>query len=208
MAGLQTNVRDAGLPAVFYKKAIKHEFESQKQGREIYVDVDFVKIMIPGDIATELDQPVREDHKKRWPKQWAHYANNMAGDQREIGTPLAEWPRLTPAMVEELKALKFFTVDSIANASDAQLGSIQMIVGMSPFKLREHAQRFMKIANEDAHIVETDDKTKKLEAELSENKQSLKALQDQLAALTNALQTKPAGKRRGPKPKVKEADKE
>lgn len=193
---LSTDVQNGNsLSAKFHKKAVKHEFESQKQGREIYIDMDYVEIMVPGDVLTVLDQPVREDHKARFPRQWAHYQNTSGGDSREVGTPLSEWPRLTPAQIEELRALKFFTVEAIANAGDSNLSKIQMIAGMSPFALRDHAQRFIKLANEDAAMMVQDDKTKKLEEELAANKAQMAAMQEQMAQLMETLNKPKPGRK-------------
>lgn len=194
MAGLQTDIQSV-LPARFYKKAVKQEFESEKQGREIYVDVDYVEINIPGDVLNTIDTPARDDHKRKYAQAWAHYQNTQGGDAREIGTPLTEWPRLTPAQVMELKAMKFFTVESIANASDANLNSIKMVAGMSPFALREHAQRFIKIANEDAKTTESDNKTKQLEEELAANKVQMAAMQEQMMQLMAAMNKPKPGRK-------------
>ena len=165
---------DSRLAVIFYKRPMPNEFESNKQGRPIFYDADFVKIMIPGDKDSIIDTFAREDHKKKFPQHWAHYQNQQAGDSREIGTPLAQWPRLTPSQVEELRALKFFTVEAVANASDAQLQKIGMAAGMSPYAFRDHAVRFLKVAEGDSAAQEAEERTKQLEAEKQ-------ALVDQMA---------------------------
>ena len=132
---------DSRLAVKFYSKTVPNKFESEKQGRPIFFDLDYVQIFVPGDNTSVIDQPVREDHKQRFPLQWARYNNNRSENTHEIGTPLTQWPRITPAQAEELRALKFYTVEGIANASDASLQSIGMIAGMAPYAFREHAQR-------------------------------------------------------------------
>jgi hypothetical protein len=47
--------------------------------------------------------------------------------------------------VEELRALKFYTVESVANAADAQLQRIGMVAGMSPYAFRDAAVRFLAL---------------------------------------------------------------
>lgn len=185
---------DARLAVMFYKKAVKNEFESQKEGRPIFMDMDYVKISVPGDNTTEIDQPVREDHKKRFPLHWAHYQNMTQGDAKEIGTPLSQWPRLTISQVEELRALKFYTVESVANASDANIQRIQMIAGMSPYAFREHAQRFLKIADSDAITAEAEEKARAAEERAA-------ALEARLAEMEEKLLAKAEPKPRGRKPK-------
>lgn len=190
---------DSRLAVRFYIKPVKNEFESERQGHPIFVDMDFVQIFVPGDNNSVIDQPVREDHKSRFPIQWAHYQNKKDTRTHEIGTPLTEWPRITPSQAEELRALKFYTVESIANASDASIQNIGMLTGMSPYAFREHAQRYLKVASQDAGLNEVEEKNKQLEAELNENRVRMAELEAKLAQL---LEAKPA--KRGRKPKVTE----
>lgn len=156
---------DSRLAVIFYSKPVENEFQSQAQGRPIFEDREFVKIFVPGDNTTAIDTPAREDHKKRFPLHWAHYMNKHGGDQREIGTPLAQWPRLQPSQAEELRALKFYTVESIASAADAQLQRIGMVAGMSPYAFRDAAIRFLSLASDDSKAAEVEARAKALEEE-------------------------------------------
>lgn len=198
---------DSRLAVRFYVRPVLNEFETEAQGRPIYRDVDYVEIFVPGDNNTIIDQPVREDHKKRFPIQWAHFQNKHSQDTREIGTPLADWTQVTKAQAEELRAMKFYTVDSVANASDQNVMRIGMIAGMSPYAFREKAQQFLKVAsgvavaNEaEKHAKEVEAKNAELAAQLAENNATIALLQAQMAQLLESA-TKPA--KRGPKPKVK-----
>jgi len=175
---------DDRLPVVFYSKAVKNEFESAKQGRPIFFDVDMIKIYVPGDDTLVVDTFVREDHKQKWPRQWAHYQNKRSGDQRLVGkTPLTEWPRLTQSQVEELRAMKFFSVDDIANAGDSALQSLGMVGGMSPFAFREAAQRFLKVAAGDAQDTKLQQALAAQTQANADLQEQMKAMQAQLAAL-------------------------
>lgn len=188
---------DSRLAVHFYKKALPHEFESQKQGRPIFYEVDFVRIQVPGDPTLAVDTPVREDHKQRFPLHWARYQNAHGGDVKEVGTPLDQWPALNKAQVEELRAQKFTTIESIATASDAQLQRIGMTAGMSPFAFRERAQRFLKVAHDDAVANQAEERNKALEKQLQDQAEAMKAMQEQLASLSQP-------KKRGRKPKAQE----
>ena len=59
--------------------------EFYENDRKPYEGVPFVRIMIPGDKTTEIDQPVREDHKERFPRQWLYYQMKNS-DGSLIGT--------------------------------------------------------------------------------------------------------------------------
>ena len=66
---------DSALSVLFYSKAMQNEFESKKQGRPIFFDVDMVRIFLPGDDKNIIDTFARDDHKERFPRQWEHYRN-------------------------------------------------------------------------------------------------------------------------------------
>lgn len=178
---------DSRLAVMFFKQATENAFESEAQGRPIFYDVDMVRIQVPGDTTTVIVAPVREDHKKRFPLQWAHFMNMHGGDPREIGTPLSQWPRLGQSQVEELKALKFFTVESIATAADQQLQRINMIAGMSPYAFRDHAIRFLKIAQDDSTTQAAEDRAKALEEENKKLREETDAKLAEMAAQIAAL---------------------
>ena len=164
------------LIAQFYTGVVFMSFKSEEAGRPIYEDVDFIKIFIPGDKNNIIDRPCHEGDKQRFPQQWAHYKNQKDGDQKEIGTPITEWPKLSLSQKEELKALKFFTVESVANASDQALSKIGMIGGMSPYAFRDAAIRFLKVATDDAAVSKIESESKKEIDELKSQIEELKRL--------------------------------
>lgn len=186
---------DAALHVIFYKKPVKLEYQSEIEKRAIFQDTDFIKITTPGNVTNIVDTPAREDHKQRFPRQWQAYANRAEGvGQGAIGTPVSEWPRITPAQSEELRALKFYTVEAIAHASDAQLQGIGMIAGQSVFSFREDARRFLSIADVEAKQAEADrllgDAKAQIEAERAalrvereQNQQAMRQMQEQMQAL-------------------------
>lgn len=142
---------DAALSVLFYSKPLQNNFESEEAKRPIFYDADMVKIFLPGDDKTVIDTFARDDHKKRFPLQWSHYQNKREGDQRLAGkTPITQWARVTPAMAEELRAIKFIAVEDIANASDMQLQSMGMIAGQSPHSFRDAARNYLRMANGEA----------------------------------------------------------
>ena len=193
---------DARLAVRFYTKPVQNEFETNRQARPIFADCDYVEIFVPGDNLSILNQPVREDHKTRFPLQWAHYQNKHGGDTKEIGTPLSQWSLLSPAQVEELRALKFYTVENIANASDSSLQRINMIAGMSPFSFRDRAARFLKSASEESLANLDNERIKALEAENAEMKSKLDSI---LANMQTTERKKPGRPKKVVKPSVQKS---
>jgi hypothetical protein len=199
------NNPDARLWVQFYRKPVENAFKSEQEQRPVFDEVDFVKIMVPGDKLSIIDTFVRDEHKRRFPMQWAAY-QNRTGDQMKIsGTPISEWPRISAAQAEELRALKFYTVESIASASDAQLQHIGMIAGQSAFTFRDDAKRFLSLADAAAKQREADEKLKAVNEEFAKKEADLKAqmeeMRKQMAALLAATTEKLEGeKKRGRKP--------
>jgi hypothetical protein len=195
---------DARLAVQFYKKSVKQDDASNEANRPIFKEFDFVRIMIPGDNLTEIDTYAQESHKQRFPRQWAHYQNQVGSHQDIVGTPLEQWPQVTRSQAEELRGLKFHTVESIAECSDQQLQRIGMVAGMSPHNFRLKAKAFLNLANDSAEVAHREEELQALRAEndkiKAETDAKLAAMQEQMSALL-ATVAKPKTR----KPKVVEA---
>ena len=197
---------DSRLAVQFYKKTVKQDIASDEAGRPIFKEFDFVRIMIPGDNLTEIDTYAQESHKQRFPRQWSHYQNQVAGHQDIVGTPLDQWPQVTRSQAEELRGLKFHTVESIADCSDQQLQRIGMVAGMSPHNFRLKAKAFLNLASDSAEVAQREAELQALKAEndkiKAETDAKLAAMQEQMSALLAAVAEKTPKSR---KPKVVEA---
>ena len=197
---------DSRLAVQFYKKSMKQEDASNEAGRPIFKEFDFVRIMIPGDNLTEIDTYAQESHKQRFPRQWAHYLNQTAGHEDIVGTPLDQWPQVTRSQAEELRGLKFHTVEAIADCSDQQLQRIGMVAGMSPHNFRLKAKAFLNLANDSAEVAQRESELQALKEEnakiKAETDAKLAAMQEQMSALLAAVAEKTPKTR---KPKVVEA---
>ena len=195
---------DSRLAVQFYKRSVKQDIASDEAGRPIFKEFDFIRIMIPGDNLTEIDTYAQESHKQRFPRQWAHYQNQVSNHQDIIGTPLDQWPQVTRSQAEELRGLKFHTVESIADCSDQQFQRIGMVAGMSPHNFRLKAKAFLNLATDSAEVAQREAELQALKEEnvkiKSETEAKLAAMQEQVSALL-ATVAKPKTR----KPKVVEA---
>ena len=203
---------DSRLAVKFYKRAMKLEHESNEAGRPIFKDFDFVRIMVAGDNLTEIDTYAQESHKQRFPRQWLQYQATQDYSNEIIGTPVEQWPLISQSQAQELKGVKFMTVESIANASDLQLQRIGMIAGMSPHAFRDKAKSFLNLASESAEAAKRDEEINQLKQELAQKDEEtakikaetdakLALMQEQMAAILAAVGEK---KTRTRKPKVVE----
>ncbi len=169
---------DAALVVKFYSRAVHQPFKSIEANRPIYNDVDYVMIFTPGNQLNIIDTPVTAEHRARFAQQWALYQAGK-GDGMESGTPLSQWPFLSASQAEEFKAMKFFTVEQLANASDMQLQTLGMVGGMNPVSIRARAQAFLGAAIASAPA-------EKDAQEKAELKAQVDALQKQVQAMLGA----------------------
>ena len=197
---------DSRLAVTFYKRSVKQEDESIAAGRPIFKEFDFVRICVPGDNLTEIDTYANDSHKARFPRQWAHYQNQVGSQEQIIGTPVEQWTLISRSQAEELKGIKFRTVEDIANCSDQQLQRIGMIAGMSPHSFREKAKAFLNLANDSAEVAQREQELQALKEEnakiKAETEAKLAAMQEQMSAILAAVAEKTPKNR---KPKVVEA---
>jgi hypothetical protein len=193
---------DSRLQVRFYKKPVQQEQESMDAGRPIYKEFDFVHICVAGDTLTEIDTYALQAHKQRFPIQWANYMNRQgANDEEVVGTPVSEWPLVSKSQAEELRALKFHTVEAIASASDQQLQRMGMAAGMSPYAFRDKAKAFLNIALTSAETDKREQEINTLKEELAkkdeetakmkqETDAKIAIMQEQMASILAAVGAK------------------
>lgn len=133
--------RDEAMPH-FYMRAKQHKADTEKEGRAIFHQVPYVKILVPGDNKNIVDRPVKDEHKKRWPRLWQRFEETQSNVIE--GTPIDQWPFLNVAQVAEMKAMNIQSVEQLANLSDGGLEKI----GMGARALQKRAQDFLKPAGE------------------------------------------------------------
>lgn len=160
-------------------------YESRAKDYEGFV---FVRIMTPGDKTNIFDQPAKDEHKLRFPRQWLHFQMQQQGiDGGVVGTDLSLWSADEPEILGEnqmmeLQILKFQTVEQVAMASDAQLQKI----GMGGPGLRERARAYL--ARRNASVANS---------ELAEAKAQLATLQAQMTQMMDMMTAAPATSKRG-----------
>jgi hypothetical protein len=201
------NHADSRLQVRFYKRPVQQEHESIEAGRPIFKEFDFVHICVAGDTLTEIDTYALPSHKTRFPIQWANYMNRVGANEPDIvGTPVSEWPIVSKSQAEELRALKFHTVEAIAHASDLQLQRMGMAAGMSPYAFRDKAKAFLNLATNAAETDKRESEINFLKEELAkkdletakikaETDAKLAQMQDQMAAILAAVGEKKTRKK-------------
>jgi hypothetical protein len=195
---------DSRLAVTFYKRSMKQEDESMAAGRPIFREFDFVRICIPGDSLTEIDTYADNGHKARFPRQWAHYQNQVGDHEAVIGTPIEEWTIISRSQADELKGIKFATVESVANASDLQIQRIGMIAGMNPYSFRDKAKAFLNLADQVGETNQREEELSKLRQENAAIKMEADAKLAKQQEQIDALMAMMADKKPKGRPKKEE----
>lgn len=107
---------DAMLAVKFYNKAVLQSAKSKVEGRQIFEDVEYVSIRIPGDKTTQVERPVREEDRERFRSRYESFKNRET--QKVEGTPIGMLPGLTPAEIENWQARGFETLEQISGMTE------------------------------------------------------------------------------------------
>jgi len=198
---------DSVMIARFYVRACKNDFQSEKQGRPIFEDKLCVEYYPAGNTLLKMDVVATDFHKQRFHRQWAYYERTQGADSRDVGTPISEWPILTPAAVENLRAIKIHTIENVAAMSDGALQQIGMAAGMAAHVLRAKAQAYLTAASNSAIPQAQAAEIEKLKKEQEERDAKHAAEIEELRALILAQSEKPSKKREWT-PEQKEAARE
>lgn len=157
---------DNKLFVTFFKHPRKDEKKTLAEGRPMYNDEDYVRIMVPGDKDSIVIRPARDMDKERFAKQFAAY---QAGEgESHQGTPLKAWPMVTRGQVEELKFFGVHTVEALAELADIH---VQKFMGVGT--LKDQAKAFIQNAKEAAPLVQLN--------------AAVEAKDNEIAALTEAI---------------------
>lgn len=173
----------------FFMNAVEFKAESEREGRPIFKEIPFVRIVIPGDRNNVLECKADEYYKKRYPKAWAAF---QAGQKEGFtGTALETWPQITRSQVKEAKYFEVHTVEQLADLSDTHCQRL----GMGWMELRNKAKSYLTLAAGTA--AET--------AQAAENER-LRQMIDELKAQMVAISDKAEDAKKPGRPKKETAE--
>lgn len=162
----------------FYLEPVEHKFDSEKEGRPVFKEIPYVRIVVPGDRNNVLEVKATQYHKNRYPNAWKAFEAGQT--QGFSGTRLEEWPQITRAQVKEAKFYEVHTVEQLAALADIHCQRL----GMGWTELRQKAKAYLDIAagtaNQTAQAAENERLRQEMEnmkaqlAELSANAQKAK----------------------------------
>lgn len=127
-----------GQSITFYQRAELVPFETEKQGRPVFRQADYVKVATPGE-HDEIDREATSLDKARYRDQWKAYQEGRS--DVPTGTSLTVLFASNPEIIEGLKFYKLHTVEQLAAMSDHAVQNLPL--GGSEW--REKAKRFMEV---------------------------------------------------------------
>lgn len=150
--------------------------KSQDEGREIYEDREFIQIQIKGQDKQVVVEEVKPEHKRKFPI--AYHLFQQGKPAPVVGTPIEQLPGVGPSMAHNLKAINLRTIEDVANVTDENALSA---MGMGARDLVTRAKAF--IAKAAPKTVALEEENKALKSQLAGMEESVRALQEQMAAL-------------------------
>lgn len=147
---------------------------TNKEGRPIYRDREYIMIMIPGE-RDVVHRPAWEKDYERFPQQYAAFKNKQNQDVVS-GTPLKMIPWLTLGQVKELEYFNCVTLEQLAEMPDSTAGKFIQLQ-----KLKQLAKDQLQAAREAAPLT-------KMRAELDQRDSQIASLMKQVADLTKVVE--------------------
>jgi hypothetical protein len=167
---------DHKLMVSFYTKPVLNPLKSTEVGRQVFDEVDYIRIVTPGSLLSIIDTPV--DAGNYMTRFGDKYSKWKSGQKELIsGTPLDAFPWLLGkiALIAELKALGIQTVEQLATLPDSAMHNM-----MGGIELRKRAAEWLD------QTTGTDAQVAKMVKENDDLKAQMAAMQDQMKQLMAA----------------------
>jgi len=178
--------REAGMPEWVSQVAVAFGMyphldpkRSQEAGHEVYKDVPYVKIAVPGDRQSVVFQPATDDYKRRFPTAWAKFEAREKRDGTE-GMRIEQWAAISRGVAMTLKAVHIHTVESLAEVHD---GNIDRIGLSNARELREKARAWLAQAQDSAATLRAAAEKKELQDQLASRDAQMAAMAQRLEEL-------------------------
>lgn len=115
---------DKELVVTFYMKSVRDVAQTRASSLPIFKDVEYVKIMRPGEQLNIIDRPAEDHDRARFARQYHLFVDKKA--QVPEGTPIDLLFPNNPSIADSLRARGVFTVQQCANLTAHAIDSIGM----------------------------------------------------------------------------------
>lgn len=175
LAEMQSNPNSGSekLYVTFDLHPRQNEEKTAAAGHPVYDDVEYIRIIVPGDKQNEIHRPANDFERRRFARQYAEF---KAGTREaQSGMPLKEWTAISASQVKELAYHHVYTVEQLAGLSDANIQNIGPIRG-----LQAKAKDYLEKAAGNAPL-------EKMRAELTEKDTTIATLKQQMESMGKRL---------------------
>ena len=173
-----------GLIARFFLEGVHLTAQSERAGRPIFEDREFVEIIPIGDNKTKVVKPVTDEIRQRFAEEYSVFKKGV--DQTFPGTPLTQWPIMTPAVIKQFQHFNVYTVDQMAELNDIAINKI----GPGTRDWVEKAKAFMAKAASTAEAQKFAVDNERLREDLARQQATIEELSRKLDELSTGGQQK------------------
>ncbi|ULQ46945.1 hypothetical protein JN531_001355 [Flagellatimonas centrodinii] len=190
---------------VFERRAEEDRNATIEKGHIAYKDVDYAVVSAAGSVLNVVEYRISPKRLDQWRKEgkqaWidAYALWKERGEATIVGTPLSEWPGITPAQIEVCRANNLLSVESVADADENALRRL----GMGGRNLKHKAIAWLQAASSIGIGAE---RIVALEAENAELKERNKDMEELVMSLNERMKALEAPKKRGRPAKVESRD--
>lgn len=174
---------DAKLVVMFYMQPIKMEAQSIEEGRPIFKDFEYIKIITPGSRDTLVTE-VTDQYRQRFARQYENWKSRTTA--ADTGTPLDELPWMTASQVMEFQYFQVKTVEQLVALPD---NVAQKFMGFH--EIRARAKRYLEAAAGEAPALKMEASLKERDEKIAAQDELLKQMKLQLDKLAADAANKP-----------------
>jgi len=171
-------LQEKKVPMKPYTKVFPTEddhFVVSPAGRPMFLEIDFIRIITPGDRNKIIERPVEPDDKRRFARRYEAWKNGQT-TAGMVGTPIAEVPFIDSAIREELAFFNVHTAEQLVELPE-QVAS--KFMGIHQLQIR--VRKWLEGASGAAAVEQIAAEKRAQEAELQATRNALKDLQAQFA---------------------------
>ena len=177
--GVDYGQMNKGVTPIFSVILEKDERATEESGMAKYRESEIVMIRVAGDMNSVATHPVDAAIKERFAAQYEKWKTSRVARTVD-GTPLKNWPMLSPIQVAEFDSLGIYSVEHVAGLSDHLVTKIQ-----DGRVWRSKAEAWLASAKDNAAAAKFGAENERLresnaelKAELASQSARLKALED------------------------------
>lgn len=162
-----------GLFVEFYEDAYEITHQSEVEGRPVYEQREFVRIIVPGNMTNVIERVCDEADKRRFPHEYARF--KQGSSEKHEGTLLTVWPPINKSQIKESNYFSIYTVEQLSMLSDYNITKM----GMGWQDLRRKAISWLAAAKDGAIVNKQSTEIEQLKQELASMREQLNATPDE-----------------------------